>query len=459
MNRLIYLVLTTLLLFTSISKSYSQNNNSTQKSRGNIFDNFAFPDAQQQIQPLSKLQNKYKLVYIWASWCPSAYIQNANYTILYNKYKNMQFQDANGFEIYSITIDDNYNEWINGKKDIGWKYDVWEKDGIFSSLLQNAGVQYVPYNILLNANNQEIARNLSIGELDQLLSKKVISPYYNQNTANIAVFSTPSNNNNDPLTFTAPFENYNEFAYTVVLGYFGNPNLINLNPFKQYGRLNAKLLPDGTTCVAIGTYPNIIQASLVLETAINNGFYDAFVVDNTTTINKAINNSSKNNTTQQTNTNHNTLSLPAMVPAFSVYPKYENYAIPNSNNELQNTPFNPKYYNLREVPKTPAPEHKSQNSPIKQENISQNPAKPVQKPAPNNSPNALFSLPINNKNYNINAQSYKPFSNYGGILFINSEIEQKTKSKQIDVQSFSFKKKSKKQIRKDKKLEQKKDKN
>lgn len=128
---------------------------------------------------LSDLRGKYVLVDFWGSWCGPCRIQNPHLVQLYDKYHQAEFQQAKGFEIISIGVEQNEERWKNAisKDNLKWKYHILDLTNSMkffdSELAQLFGVKQIPSTYLLNEKGVIIGVNLSPDALDQLLAKKM----------------------------------------------------------------------------------------------------------------------------------------------------------------------------------------------------------------------------------------------------------------------------------------------
>jgi glutathione peroxidase-family protein len=77
---------------------------------------FSLPDMKGDSLQLSSLKGKVFLLDFWASWCVPCRFSNKNLVKLYSKYK------SNGFEILSVSLDDNKHDWMKAvnKDKITW---------------------------------------------------------------------------------------------------------------------------------------------------------------------------------------------------------------------------------------------------------------------------------------------------------------------------------------------------
>lgn len=122
-------------------------------------------------KPLNIDYKKHKLILIdfWASYCYPCRRQTPKLIRLYNEYKNR------GFEIISISIDENGSFWKNASKQdsIPW-YNVCEAvEQDRSENIKNFVVKVIPANYLIDGDRKIIARNMDIDELKDILKSKL----------------------------------------------------------------------------------------------------------------------------------------------------------------------------------------------------------------------------------------------------------------------------------------------
>ena len=90
-----------------------------QKEVANIADprlHIKLPDAKGDSIALASLKGKVVLLDFWASWCMPCRAANKKLVKIYDKYK------AQGFEIYSVSVDDEKRDWVKAieKDKITW---------------------------------------------------------------------------------------------------------------------------------------------------------------------------------------------------------------------------------------------------------------------------------------------------------------------------------------------------
>jgi thiol-disulfide isomerase/thioredoxin len=108
---------------------------------------------------------KYILVEFWASWCPPCRGFNPELVRVYDRFH------ANGFEIFSISLDQEPSKWQGAvKKDnLHWPYHICEFKGWDSYWAKQYNIESIPNNILFDKNGNIIARGMEPAQLAKLL--------------------------------------------------------------------------------------------------------------------------------------------------------------------------------------------------------------------------------------------------------------------------------------------------
>lgn len=126
------------------------------------------PDPEGNQRSLSSLEGNVVLIDFWAAWCPPCREANSLLNELYPKYKD------EGFEIYAVSLDRTKEQWLNAiKKDnITWP-QVSDLRFMNSPVVNLYNITDVPHYVLIDRNQQIIARNFPLSELDSLLQENL----------------------------------------------------------------------------------------------------------------------------------------------------------------------------------------------------------------------------------------------------------------------------------------------
>lgn len=173
------ILLIILAAFTFIGLSFMDDWNSSptpvdQSRMLNIGDKapeLSYPDPQGNIHNLSDLKGKIVLVDFWASWCHPCRMENPHVVKLYDKFHNAKFKNADGFDIYSVSLDRNKTDWVNAIKadNLKWPNQVSDLKFWQSEAAAKYNVNAIPQTFLLDAKGNIIAMGLRGQQLEEAL--------------------------------------------------------------------------------------------------------------------------------------------------------------------------------------------------------------------------------------------------------------------------------------------------
>jgi len=105
---------------------------------------------------LSSLRGKMVLIDFWASWCKPCRFENPNVIEAYNKFKDKQFNNANGFTVYSVSLDQTKEDWEKAILTDGllWENHVSDLKGWDSDAAQIYKVNAIPCSFLIDGDGR-----------------------------------------------------------------------------------------------------------------------------------------------------------------------------------------------------------------------------------------------------------------------------------------------------------------
>ncbi|MBC7949229.1 MAG: TlpA family protein disulfide reductase [Chitinophagaceae bacterium] len=120
------------------------------------------PTVKGDSMTLSSLRGKVILLDFWASWCGPCRTANRQLVKLYGKYK------AQGFEIFSVSLDDDKKDWMKAiaKDKITWS-QVIDPRGWDAQTAINWNVYQLPTSYLINKKGDVVSIDLEGKELEE----------------------------------------------------------------------------------------------------------------------------------------------------------------------------------------------------------------------------------------------------------------------------------------------------
>ncbi len=163
-------------LFRLMNEDYKQSNKgkdiqkyltlSKKIETGAAFVDVQQPDTSGNLLKLSSLEGKWVLLEFWASWCGPCRAENPALVKVHETFKEK------GFEIYAVSLDNNYTKWKEAiKKDkLSWIH-VSDLKGDYNEAALTYNISGIPDNVLINPDGIMVARGLQPDELEEYLDK------------------------------------------------------------------------------------------------------------------------------------------------------------------------------------------------------------------------------------------------------------------------------------------------
>ena len=133
---------------------------------GQIAPNFTVTTPEGESISLYDIKGKVKLIDFWASWCGPCRGENPHVVEIYKEYH------PKGLEILGVSLDNNQEAWVKAIEDDGltWNH-VSDLKGWENAAAQLYGVNSIPHLLVLDENNQIVARNLHGQELKDKIAE------------------------------------------------------------------------------------------------------------------------------------------------------------------------------------------------------------------------------------------------------------------------------------------------
>lgn len=124
---------------------------------------------------LSQFKGSYVLLEFWGSWCGPCRANNRQLTQLHQKFSTAKFESAKGFEMISIGIETDRDQWERAilKDKLFWPYHVSDIQRFGDHVAALYGIREIPASILINPEGLIIGVNLPNAQLVEILTRKL----------------------------------------------------------------------------------------------------------------------------------------------------------------------------------------------------------------------------------------------------------------------------------------------
>lgn len=159
-----FIILTLILVF-----SFKPNNGGLKE--GTIAPAFTLKDPSSNDVKLSDFKGKIVLIDFWASWCKQCRLESPKLVKAYQKYHASKFENGEGFEIISVSLDDDPADWKNAiiQDSYSW-INVSEGKKWDAEIAKMYLVTSLPTNYLIDGNGKILEKDLRGNMLEMVLS-------------------------------------------------------------------------------------------------------------------------------------------------------------------------------------------------------------------------------------------------------------------------------------------------
>ena len=135
---------------------------------GSIMPDIALNDPSGKVVSLNSLKGKVVLIDFWASWCGPCRKENPNVVKLYNQY------NKKGFEVFSVSLDEDKQKWIEAiqKDGLNWTH-VSDLGGWNSSVCKTFKINAIPFTILIDKEGKIIGTGFRGKNLEEKLASLI----------------------------------------------------------------------------------------------------------------------------------------------------------------------------------------------------------------------------------------------------------------------------------------------
>ena len=143
---------------------------------GNTAPEINLPNLKGETKALSAFKGKIVLIDFWASWCPPCVKEQSELAVMYNRYRDADFINGKGFEIYGVSLDNKKANWENSIKKIkiNWT-QVSDLKFWATPIAKTYDIQELPFNVLVDGKGIIIAKDLHDNDLEYFITKLLSS--------------------------------------------------------------------------------------------------------------------------------------------------------------------------------------------------------------------------------------------------------------------------------------------
>ncbi|MFK7906625.1 MAG: TlpA family protein disulfide reductase [Chitinophagales bacterium] len=178
MNNLLKMKVYFIGLLFCLMVTFLQCNTSSEPERlmnGVKFPNIEETDTLGNLIAVNSFENKIVLVDFWASWCKPCLKAFPEMEKMYQKYKDAKIGNADGFEIYSVSLDESRKAWERALKrqNPSWKYQFIDTTAFTSKYIEQLQFEEIPAYFLVDERGIIIGINQTFAWMDYELRRRM----------------------------------------------------------------------------------------------------------------------------------------------------------------------------------------------------------------------------------------------------------------------------------------------
>lgn len=126
---------------------------------------------------LNELKGNYVLLDFWGSWCRPCRETHPQLVELYDRFNHQHFEDSAGFEIVSIAVEKNKENWSAAIRadSLTWPYQLMAMGDFETPMIKAYHVKQIPTKFLINPKGIIIAVDPTLDEVAKILEKRTVS--------------------------------------------------------------------------------------------------------------------------------------------------------------------------------------------------------------------------------------------------------------------------------------------
>jgi hypothetical protein len=132
-------------------------------------------NPQDELIKLSDSKGKLILLEFWGASSNESRKNHTQIELLYNNMKNKVFKNADGFTVFSVSLDTDKDKWLQALHDDGvsWQNQANDLKGWYSEAALSYDVNTLPKYFIIDGDGHVAEMHVSINNLEDLLRKRI----------------------------------------------------------------------------------------------------------------------------------------------------------------------------------------------------------------------------------------------------------------------------------------------